>query len=428
MGSGGSSSAPRGGSSSGPGIGPTSGGTSTGSGAGTGATDSGGSTAPGNIQSGSLTAGTWDDNLNFAFDSKYLKRVEGQQLGGLPRIPRADRMEILVMDGSGTAIPGATITVGASSTGGAANTALQAALFTAPTHPDGRLFFFPGWAGAAAGTDLIITATLGTAIATASAKAGDNNVALTLAAATAAPPTAIELALVIDTTGSMGDEMDYLKVELSAISARIAADFPDVTQRWALVLYRDDGDQYVVRKFDFTTSITTFQSQLTAQSAGGGGDYPEAPERALAQMAALQWSPGAVARLAFWLADAPHHAGREQQLVNALSASARAGIAIYPIAASGVDDLAEFSMRTAAQVTGGRYLFLTDDSGIGLSHAEPSIPCYLVTTLAKAMHRMISIEYTGRDIQPVPVDVLRTGGDPQDGRCTLADGDQVVPF
>ena len=38
-------------------------------------------------------------------------------------------------------------------------------------------------------------------------------------------------------------------------------------------------------------------------------------------------------------------------------------------------------MRQAALVTNGRYLFLTDDSGVGLSHAEPNIACYRVTSL-----------------------------------------------
>ncbi len=52
---------------------------------------------------------------------------------------------------------------------------------------------------------------------------------------------------------------------------------------------------------------------------------------------------------------------------------------IYPVASSGVDELTELTMRSAAQLTGGRYLFLTDDSGVGGAHMEPSIPCYFVT-------------------------------------------------
>ena len=77
----------------------------------------------------------------------------------------------------------------------------------------------------------------------------------------------------------------------------------------------------------------------------------------------------------------PHRRHSHDNLVQETTAFSRCGIHLYPVAASGIDDLAEFTMRTAAEVTGGRYLFLTNDSGIGGSHAEPHIPCYYVTTL-----------------------------------------------
>jgi hypothetical protein len=41
----------------------------------------------------------------------------------------------------------------------------------------------------------------------------------------------------------MGDELEYLKAEIRGISAAIAKRFPEVSQRFALVLYRDDGDE-----------------------------------------------------------------------------------------------------------------------------------------------------------------------------------------
>jgi hypothetical protein len=236
------------------------------------------------------------------------------------------------------------------------------------------------------------------------------------------PPRALDLALVIDTTGSMQDEIDYLKAEVSDIAGRITADFPNVTQRWALVLYRDTGDEYVVRSFDFTSSLSTFQSRLAAQMAGGGGDYPEAPDQGLAALNTLSFNPDAVARLAFWIADAPHHVGREAAMVSNFLTAQQLGIHIYPVAASGANDLVEYTMRTAAEVTGGRYLFLTNDSGIGGSHQEPTIPCYFVTTLGHAMVRMAAMELTGTQIEVNAADVIRTAGDPVGGRCTLAGG------
>ena len=162
-----------------------------------------------------------------------------------------------------------------------------------------------------------------------------------------------------------------------------------MAQRLALILYRDDGDAYVVRSFDFTTSLATFEAQLGAQSADGGGDWPESPDKALAKLTTLAWGRNTVARMAFWIADAPHHAGRAGMMTTDILTAQGLGVRLYPIAASGTDDLLEYTMRTAAEITGGRYLFLTDDSGIGNAHKEPTVPCYVVTSLDKAMLRMI---------------------------------------
>jgi hypothetical protein len=382
-----------------------------------GSGDSGGTGGgTGTPQAGLLTAGTWDDNLNFDFYSRYLADTERTQLPGLPIIPRANRLEIRITNAAGAGIAGATVRV----------TGTSGQLLEAPTRSDGRLFFFPGTVGAEPGEDLQITATLGAASTTGAAKVGDAGVSIALAGATAVPPSALDLVLVIDTTGSMGDEIDYLKVEVRDIAARIATDFPGVEQRWALILYRDVGDAYVVRSFDFTSSLATFQSQLAAQGADGGGDYPEAPEQALSKLTTLSFSQGNVARMAFWIADAPHHAGNAGTMVNDVLLAQRLGIHLYPIAASGADTLVEYTMRTAAQVTGGRYLFLTDDSGIGGSHQEPTIPCYFVTALNRAMIRMAAMELTGTNIDVAPADVIRTSGNPTAGRCTLADGQQVT--
>jgi hypothetical protein len=79
-------------------------------------------------------------------------------------------------------------------------------------------------------------------------------------------------------------------------------------------------------------------------------------------------------------------------------------------------------MRSSAQLTGGRYLFLTNDSGIGGDHKEPSIPCYFVTKLTDAITRMVDIELSGLYREPEKSQVIRTGGNPQDGACKLASG------
>jgi hypothetical protein len=99
---------------------------------------------------------------------------------------------------------------------------------------------------------------------------------------------------------------------------------------------------------------------------------------------------------------------------------------VYPVASSGIDEFTELTMRTSAQLTGGRYLFLTNDSGIGGNHKEPSIPCYFVTRLDHAILRMVKIEMSGAYSEPTSEQIIRTGGNPQDGACQLESGELQV--
>jgi hypothetical protein len=246
---------------------------------------------------------------------------------------------------------------------------------------------------------------------------------------TAGPRETLDIALVIDTTGSMGDEMEYLQTEIRSISMRIEKVYPDAEQRWALIVYRDVGDEYVTQNFDFDTDPETFRSNLAAQSVGGGGDFPEAPEAAFEAMNQLSWrTDDATARLAFWVADAPYHDRDAADMTAAIAGAQSLGVHIYPVASSGIDEFTELGMRSAAQLTGGRYIFLTDDSGVGGAHLEPSIPCYFVTRLDVAMLRMVNIEMSGEYQVPADDEIIRTGGDPQDGACELSSGDAVFVF
>jgi len=241
--------------------------------------------------------------------------------------------------------------------------------------------------------------------------------------------TTLDISLVVDTTGSMGDELEYLQTEFLAISQTIEANYPNAEQRWSLVAYRDRGDAYVVRPFDFETEPEVFRSRLAEQGPGGGGDIPEAPDAAFEAMNQLSWRSGdATARLAFWVADAPHHDDKAPVLKAAIEAAQAQGVHIYPVASSGINELMELTMRSAAQLTGGRYLFLTDDSGVGGAHKEPSIPCYFVTKLDSAILRMVDIEMTGVYREPTSAELIRAGGNPQSGACTLESGQTVYVF
>ncbi len=201
----------------------------------------------------------------------------------------------------------------------------------------------------------------------------------------------LDIGLVLDTTGSMGDELAYLKVELRSIAEAVAADFPGVTQRYALVAYRDHGDEYVVRHHEFAP-IDEFIAHLGRESAGGGGDHPEAMDEAMAAAAQLQWSSSDAAQMVFLVADAPPHTAGYQNYVEATGSLGARGVAVYPVASSGVATVCEYLMRWAARTTGGQYLFLTDHSGIGGAHAEAHVEQYELKTLRDHMLEVIRLE------------------------------------
>jgi hypothetical protein len=396
------------------------GGTTPGTGAGT---PTGGGTSgsgDGGVVPGTLTAGAWDDNLNWDFYRSYLAKVEGAKLPGIPLIPRGDRLRVSIVDGDGKPLAGANVTVKHAGT----------VLLDAPAGADGGVLFFPTWVGVPSGDTLDVVATSSTGSALGTAKAGDGSVTIKIDGAHTAAPTTLDVALVIDTTGSMGDELAYLKTELDAIAGTLTTRHPGVAQRWALVVYRDAeaGDEYATRVFDFTSDLAAFRANLAAQSFGGGGDYPESPELALGDTATLSWSKGNAARLAFWVADAPHHADKVDTFVSSLRALRTDGVHVYPVAASGADELVEFSMRTTAEVTGGRYLFLTDDSGVGGAHKEPTLPCYFVTKFSNAMVRMVAMELTGTYLAPASDEIIRVGGPLKDGQCALDSGQTVQAY
>jgi hypothetical protein len=251
-----------------------------------------------------------------------------------------------------------------------------------------------------------------------------------LATAQQRPRSELDVQLVLDTTGSMGDELSYLQSEFDAIAAKVHTKFPNVTPRWSLVVYRDKGDAYVTREFNFTSDTTQFRKSLRAQSAGGGGDTPEAVVQGLSAGLSQSWrSESDVAKVAFWVADAPAHPGEGKVLANVIRDAKKKGVHIYPIASSDTDDAAEYQMRSAAQMTGGRYVFLTNDSGIGNDHAEPHIPCYNVTRLDSAIARMIQVELSGRHVEPEQNEVVRSVGRPnKEGKCQLSTGMLVASY
>ena len=90
--------------------------------------------------------------------------------------------------------------------------------------------------------------------------------------------------------------------------------------------------------------------------------------------------------------DAPPHntSSIRESLASSITDAINKGIRIIPVASSGVDKSTEFLLRTFAMTTGGTYTFLTDHSGIGGSHIEPTIGSYDVENLNDLLVRIIN--------------------------------------
>ena len=207
----------------------------------------------------------------------------------------------------------------------------------------------------------------------------------------------LDVLFMVDATGSMGDEISYLKSELEDIIGRLNGG-NNLNTRTGLVFYRDHGDDYIVRDFGFDKNISNVKRNLSNQDANGGGDFEEAVEEAMENaINQQQWSTaGTSARLMFMILDAPphHDAARVKSLQRSIKTAAAKGITLIPVVASGIDKNTEFLMRFMALSTNGTYVFLTDDSGIGNSHLKPTVGSYQVEYLNQLLNRLIN-KYAG---------------------------------
>ena len=202
----------------------------------------------------------------------------------------------------------------------------------------------------------------------------------------------VDVFFVFDATGSMGDELRYLQAEMKDVISRAKEATNGLNIRTGAVVYRDHGDEYITRLSRLTEEVETTKSFIDQQSAGGGGDYPEAvPEALMAAINSGGWDSNARARIAFLILDAPCHqdsatvALLHEQVLNA----AAQGIRIVPVVCSGIEESAELLMRCIALVTNGTSFFLTDDSGIGDTHLKPTTDSLKVEHLNDMLVRTI---------------------------------------
>jgi len=339
---------------------------------------------------GQLTAGEWNDLDNWDFWSAVLQRSEWAAMENAWGFTTASRFAVTVED-DGEPVADAAIVL---------QDAQGTVTWEARTDINGEAELFANLFASNSIGPYTVTASDGlvSASATELDPIWQDRVNLELAGAT--PSAVLDLMFVVDTTGSMGDELSYLQAELADVLSNVQDGANQALDlRLSVNFYRDNGDAYVVRPFPFTTDLEASLSQLSDQSASGGGDWPEAVEEALDNAVFdHQWSESAVARLMFLVLDAPPHNTTQNRnaIHEAVTQAAAQGIRIIPVAASGVDKSTEFLLRFMDISTGGTYTFLTDDSGIGNSHIEPTVGSYQVELLNDLLTRLV-LESIGQE-------------------------------
>jgi Mg-chelatase subunit ChlD len=294
-----------------------------------------------------VKAGEWDDNANYRDFTKYI----GQQGSlGIRSIDVSSRRFLVVEDAQGQGVPSCKITVRDSAQGS----------FALTTAASGRAILFPRAAKLSGAKLVASTSCLGKSVSQSfDLTEPDGEVTLKLAESRKLGEKAtIEVVFVLDSTGSMSEEIQGVKDTLQAVVGKLDR---RAKMRVGLVEYKDKGDELVTRTYPMTTDLASLSAKIAGIEASGGGDIPENVNAGLAvAISQMQWSEAADARVAFLIADAPPHLDYDDVPSydkTALEASKK-GIKLFTVSASGMDDLGQAVFRQVAQVTGGTNMFV----------------------------------------------------------------------
>ena len=205
-----------------------------------------------------------------------------------------------------------------------------------------------------------------------------------------AMPQTVDIAVMVDATGSMSDEIDFLKIELENVLRNTFTQYPDLDVHAGAVFYRDRTDEYTVRHIDFQTDLVKVLNFIKLQRAAAGGDVPEAVDLALqSALDSLHWSTTARSRILFIVTDAPPHDESKEKIFHLVQKAAAKGIRIVPVICTGADRSTEFIMRSMALATNGTYVFLTEDYGSNSSNTKITTGFFNVEFLNSLLQRII---------------------------------------
>lgn len=352
-------------------------------------------------QSG-LKAGFSDDNEQFNYFVKFL-----DQYKSVPHYELAigERISVQVVDSEGRAVANADVSASA---GGKL-------LAQGRSYSDGVFALYPLELGRPDATSYTIEARAGGVSSRLEvARTGPRKLIMTLPKARAVPaPLPVDVLFVLDTTGSMGEEIERLRSTIEIISANISALKPKPALRFGMVLYKDREDDYDTKVVPLTADLGKFQAALDGVAADGGGDEPEDLQSALHDaVGAINWNKDGI-RLGFIVTDASTHLdyGQSYTYASAAREAKAKGIKLFSIGAGGLPIEGEYVLRQVAQYSQGKYIFLTyGESGEASGGTEGSVSHHTGSNFATDKLEAIVIRFVREEIarqsdRPLEADV-----------------------
>ena len=313
-----------------------------------------------------LKAGEVDDNQRW---QEYLDFALEYRGPPVHATNLSNRQIVTVLDRQGNPVPNAQVNISRRSDG-------TGATLTKRTYADGRTMFFP-----LQGLDP------GMAMRNDKQTAGELSITVRRNGFTKTirivPETAMEheialegtmtygldfpldVVFLIDSTGSMADEIHRIKTNLESIARQVSNLPANPDLRFGMVSYRDRGDEYVTRLYPFDGNVQRFSEAIQNLEASGGGDYPESLNEALHEAVNnMGWRENAI-RLIFLIADAPPHLDypQDKDYATEMMRAQEKGIKVFSVASSGLDQQGEYILRQIAQQTMGKFLFILYPTG-----------------------------------------------------------------
>ena len=140
----------------------------------------------------------------------------------------------------------------------------------------------------------------------------------------------LDLVIALDTTKSMEDDIPILRRDLVPMVEEVISGFSQV--RIGFMLYRDYMEEYLVRKLDFQSELSSVQAVIDRIRVAGGRDIPEAVYEALwASLEGFEWQ--ADEKMIVLVGDAPPHPRPRGSVTGeqVFSTAAERGIIIHTI-------------------------------------------------------------------------------------------------